>query len=92
MSIKIQGNVAQGNVLDIRICIHVGIIYPLISNEIEEITGLSTISPCPFVAERVISLLAVYENQESVLLSFNFYKTSSNGELRFVSKDFSSLP
>jgi glutamate racemase len=66
--------------------------YPLLAKEIEDVTGLQTISPCPFVADRVVSLMSVYDNNTDAATSFCFSKTISNEALRFVSKDFSSLP
>ena len=66
--------------------------YPLISKFIEEVTGLKSISPCSFVADRVVSLLSVYDADDGKILSFNFSKTTGLEAVRFVSKDFSSLP
>ena len=67
--------------------------YPLIWREIESVTGVKTISPCPYVANRVVSLMRD-EGQFSLLKAetFDFANTNESRTLRFVSKDFSKLP
>lgn len=65
--------------------------YPLISSHIEAITGLRTISPCPYVAHRVLNLLGTSDNNTVSLEQFSMAKTSVDNSLRFVSKDFSNL-
>ncbi|WP_127716362.1 glutamate racemase [Halobacteriovorax sp. HLS] len=66
--------------------------YPLIGREIEAITGLAVISPCPYVARRVVSLIGLDGNETAESSSFEFTTTKASSPLRFVSKDFSSLP
>ncbi len=66
--------------------------YPLINDFIEKLSGLKTISPCPFVAQRVLSLIGSNSCDNDAVLEFWMGKTTEDNSLRFVSKDFSKLP
>ena len=67
--------------------------YPLIRKYIEDVSGARTLSPCPYVASRVLSLLKKDTDSSLVPISrFHFAETKHDQALRFVSKDFSSLP
>ena len=67
--------------------------YPLIRKYIEEVAGVKTLSPCPYVASRTLSLLKKVPDSSSLSISsFQFAETKHDQALRFVSKDFSSLP
>ncbi|ATH07845.1 glutamate racemase [Halobacteriovorax marinus] len=64
--------------------------YPLIAKYIEATTGASVLSPCLYVANRVLSLLDLSSGESSE--TFQFASTAKEDVLRFVSKDFSNLP
>jgi glutamate racemase len=65
--------------------------YPLISKFLETHTGMKTLSPCPFVAQRVVTL-SDYNEDLGPVSTFWMAKSDSDNSLRFVSKDFSNLP
>ncbi|OUR94063.1 glutamate racemase [Halobacteriovorax marinus] len=67
--------------------------YPLIGQQISKVTGLETLSPCSFVADRVFDLLKddLVKNS-SPKSSFQFSKTNGPFPLCFVSKGFAQLP
>lgn len=67
--------------------------YPLISKYIENVTQAKVLSPCTFVANRVLDLLN-RDSRESgqKLTAFEYAVTGGDDILRFVSKDFSNLP
>lgn len=55
--------------------------YPLVASLIEENLQLKTISPCPYIASRVLDLMkeaVVKKNDKSIDLKFNFYSSSNN--------------
>ncbi|PIK15637.1 glutamate racemase [Halobacteriovorax sp. JY17] len=67
--------------------------YPLIGKYIEEASGAKTLSPCLHVASRTLSVLEREEGLELLVNpQFQFAETQPQQSLRFVSKDFSSLP
>ena len=85
ISEELKGVREKGCNFSILGCTH----YPLIAKWIEEVTGTETLSPCPYVAKRVVDLLTnKMSDQEKIKNgneSFYYLETTKNiAEQKFI--------
>lgn len=88
VSDELQVIVGRGFNFSILGCTH----YPLVATWIEELTKTETLSPCPYVAKRVVGLLKekiTKNNEENT--SFYYLETSKNERAVFVTRDRKEL-
>ena len=63
--------------------------YPLVKHKIEKVLNLKTLSPCPYVAQRVKELTVMPgENPGVIELDFYFFSSSKPGWIKKDRKDF----
>lgn len=88
VSDELQVIVGRGFNFSILGCTH----YPLVATWIEELTKTEALSPCPYVAKRVVGLLKekiAKSNEEST--SFYYLETSKNERAVFAARDRKEL-